>query len=264
MSEEPLSDLRVIDLSQGVAGAFCCLLLRRCGAEVIKAEPPSGDPTRAAGPFYGDEPHPEKSALFLYVNAGKKGITLDVTRPDGASLLRRLAEQADILVDDSPPGHLESLGLSYEELSRTNPRLLMTSVTPLGAQGPSDRQAEYLVGLNAFAATMVPLVSLAVHGKGQHIDVSGSECLAAASLCLGDGAEFHVFDPAQAEDRSRFDEIEHPLAGRLSYPAAPFRIDGIARLSPAPLLGEHNDDIYCGLLALTAEELAGLRSAGAI
>jgi len=263
MSEGPLSDILVIDLSQGVAGAFCCLLLRRCGAEVIKAEPPSGDPARADGPFPGDEPHPEKSAPFLYVNAGKKGITLDVTRPDGARLLRRLAEQADILVDDSPAGRLESLGLSYEELSRTNPRLLMTSVTPLDAQGPSDHRAEYLVGLNAFAATMVPLVSLAVQGKGQHIGVSGSECLAAASLCLGDGAEFPVFDPAQAEERS-FDDIEHPLAGRLSYPAAPFRIDGIARLSAAPLLGQHNDDVYSGLLALTAEELAGLRSAGAI
>jgi crotonobetainyl-CoA:carnitine CoA-transferase CaiB-like acyl-CoA transferase len=267
MSEEPLSDLLVIDLSQGVAGAFCCLLLRRCGAEVIKAEPPAGDPTRAAGPFPADAPHPEMSALFLYLNAGKKGVTLDIARPEGALLLRRLAEEADILVDDSPSGRLASLGLGYEELSRTNPRLIMTSVTPLalsGFQPNGGHQADYLVGLNAFTATMIPLVNLAVHGKGQHIEVSGSECLAAAGLCLTDGAAFPAFDLPPTEDHRRFEEVEHAVAGRLTYPGAPFRLDGIARLSPAPLLGQHNEDVYCGLLTLTAEGLADLRSAGAI
>ncbi|MGD0765753.1 MAG: CoA transferase [Dehalococcoidia bacterium] len=261
MSEAPLSDLLVIDLSQGVAGAFCCLLFRRCGAEVIKAEPPAGDPTRAAGP------HPETSALFFYLNAGKKGVTLDIAHPEGALLLRRLAEEADILVDDSPSGRLAALGLGYEELSRANPRLVVTSVTAValsGFQPNGGHQADYLVGLNAFTATMIPLVNLAVHGQGQHIDVSGSECLAATSLCLDDGAAFPAFDLPPTDDRRRFEEIEHAVAGRLDLPAAPFRLDGIAPLSPAPLLGEHNEDVYCSLLALTAEELAGLRSAGAI
>src|SRR5688572_23678085 len=91
-----LGDVRVLDLSEDVAGPFCTKLLAGLGAEVIKVERPgSGDLSRRAGPFTGAEPHPEHSALFLYLNTGKKSITLDVASQTGAALLRCLAHECD-------------------------------------------------------------------------------------------------------------------------------------------------------------------------
>jgi crotonobetainyl-CoA:carnitine CoA-transferase CaiB-like acyl-CoA transferase len=266
MSEEPLADLLVVDLSEGVSGAYCCKLLADCGTEVIKVErPDSGDPSRAHGPFPDHLPHPEKSALFLHLNAGKKGITLDIGQATGALLLRRLVERADALVENLTPGYLESRGLGYQDLSRSNPRLLMTSVTPsLHSEG---YQAEYLAGLNAFAATMVGLVGVAVSEVGQHIEVAGIECLAAASLSTGtaQGRPEEIMESPLAAEPVHLQEIEHPLAGRLAYPRAPFRASGtVDQIAPAPLLGEHNEEVYCELLGLARSDLSPLRAVGVI
>jgi CoA:oxalate CoA-transferase len=204
----PLDGFTVLELGEGVSAPYCGKLLADYGADVIKVESPSGDPARRHGPFPDDLPHTEKSALFLYLNTNKKGITLDFSAASGARLLRRLVEEVDVLVENQPPGRLEELGLAFRELARINPRLIMVSVKPFG-EGPYGRwkatnltsfasggqmyltgdpdreplltggyQAEYQAGLNAFAATLAALLGLAVMEVGQHIEVSAMECQA--------------------------------------------------------------------------------------
>src|SRR4030042_5463621 len=103
MNDDFLAGILIIDLSQGVAAAYCGRLLAGCGAEVIKVRPPgAGD----SSPLTGPEGH---------LDCGKKGITLDYARPSGAALLRRLVEGADALIEDHAPAHLDSLGLGYPE-----------------------------------------------------------------------------------------------------------------------------------------------------
>ncbi|MBI2871739.1 MAG: CoA transferase [Chloroflexi bacterium] len=137
MLREVLQGLHVLEVGRFISGPFCARLLADCGAQVIKVEPPAcGDPARAMGPFLGDKPHPERSGLFLYVNTNKRGITLDLSRPQGAALFRRLARDADILVDNMPAGTLESWGLGYDGLRRLNPALIVVSITDFGLSGP--------------------------------------------------------------------------------------------------------------------------------
>src|SRR5262245_58077353 len=132
-----LGDVCVIELSEDIAGPFCGKLLAGLGAEVIKVERPgSGDGSRRAGPDIGGTLNPEQSALFLYLNAGKKSITLDVDSQSGAAILQRLAQECDILVESFPPGYLDRLGLGYAALEQLNPRLIYTSVTSFGQSGP--------------------------------------------------------------------------------------------------------------------------------
>src|SRR5262245_11735448 len=103
-----LGDICVLDLSGDIAGPFCSKLLAGLGAEVIKVERPgSGDVSRHAGSGLGASPHPEQSALFLYLNTGKKSITLDIASQTGAAILRGLARECDILLESFPPGYLE-------------------------------------------------------------------------------------------------------------------------------------------------------------
>src|ERR671933_752371 len=95
-----LGDIRVLDLSEDVSGPFCTKLLAGLGAEVIKVEPPgTGEVSRRAGPFVHGTPHAEQSATFLYLNTGKKSITLDTRSQTGAFIVQRLARQCDILVE---------------------------------------------------------------------------------------------------------------------------------------------------------------------
>ena len=112
MTEEAvLGDIRVLDLSEDIAGPFCTKLLAGLGAEVVKVERPgTGDVARIAPPFLGDPSSLEASGLFLYLNTGKKSITLDIANAEGASVLRRLAEGCDVLVESHPPGAWKTWG----------------------------------------------------------------------------------------------------------------------------------------------------------
>ena len=124
-NDRTLGDICVLDLSQDVAGPFCTKLLAGLGAEVLKVERPgSGDVARGAGPFPHAAPHAEQSAAFLYLNTGKKGLTLDITSQTGAAILQRLVQACDILIESFPPGFLDQLGLGYDALERLNPRLI--------------------------------------------------------------------------------------------------------------------------------------------
>lgn len=131
----PLEDLRVIEL----ADEKCQLtgkLLADLGADTIKIEKPGGDDARRIGPFVDDIPNPNRSLWFWYQNTSKRAITLNIEKEEGRDILKRLVRTADILIEANPVGYLPSLGLSYDDLSKINPRLIMGSLTGWGQTGP--------------------------------------------------------------------------------------------------------------------------------
>ncbi len=130
-----LEGYRILDLCDE-KGLMAGKLLGDLGAQVIKVEPPHGDRSRRIGPFWGNEEDPEKSLFFLAYNTSKKGITLDIERPEGRTLLRRLVSKCDVLLESFDPGYLEALGLGYDDLTQENPHLIMTAITPFGSTGP--------------------------------------------------------------------------------------------------------------------------------
>jgi len=213
MGGRALEGYRVLDLGWYIAGPYCTKLLAGLGAEVIKVERvDGGDPARKMPPFFKDDPHPEKSLLFLYLNTGKKSITLNLKREKGRKILKELVREADILVENFSPRVLPSLGLDYATLKEINPGLIMTSISNFGQTGPyrdykaSDItlmamgglmymtgeperepltyggwQAQYLGGINGFAATMCALYYRDMgkgQGQGQHMDISIMESIA--------------------------------------------------------------------------------------
>jgi formyl-CoA transferase len=130
----PLAGLRVLDLSQVMAGPFCCMLLGDMGADVIKVEPPGvGDQTRKS---MGFRMKGEDSPGFLALNRNKRSITLNLKSPAGQKILHRLVETADILVENARPGVSKRLAADYETLSRINPRLIYASISGFGQTGP--------------------------------------------------------------------------------------------------------------------------------
>jgi crotonobetainyl-CoA:carnitine CoA-transferase CaiB-like acyl-CoA transferase len=128
---------RVIELADFVAGPYCGKLLADFGADVIKIEKPGrGDDARYVGPFKGDEPNPEASGTFLYLNTNKRSVELDIESEEGRAQFIELIRTADVLIEDRMPGELAKLGLGYEDLHAINPNLVVTSITPFGQVGP--------------------------------------------------------------------------------------------------------------------------------
>ncbi len=194
----------MLDLTWHAAGPFATRLLADYGAEVIKVERPgSGDPTRHMAPFYKNEPGLERSGLFLFLNTGKKSITLDLKGERGRDIALRLAEAADIVVENFAPRVLPGLGLDYAAISARNPRAVMTSISNFGQSGPhrdwrgsdltlyamsgpmlntghADREPlkvagripSYHVGATAAGATAIALLGAEETGEGDHIDVN--------------------------------------------------------------------------------------------
>ena len=132
--------MRIVDLSQGLAGPFAAQLLAELGADVIKVEPPGGDLQRG-----GAAVDPEDET-FVYANRRKRAVTLDLRRREGRALLLRLAAEADAVIESFRPGALGRLGLSFRALKGANLRMVLTSVTPFGQTGPRrDWQGSELV-----------------------------------------------------------------------------------------------------------------------
>jgi crotonobetainyl-CoA:carnitine CoA-transferase CaiB-like acyl-CoA transferase len=205
-----LEGIRVLELGEHVSAPFCAKLLADYGADVIKVElPGEGDASRRTGPFAGDDPHPEKSIPFLYLNTNKRGVTLNLKTGTGKGILAALLQQADVVVENFPPADAQASGLDYATLSKINPALVVTSITPFGQtglyrdyaatdivtcalsglmyhSGDSDReplrnalnQSFYVAGINGATATLAALFQRMTTGRGQHVDVSVMECLA--------------------------------------------------------------------------------------
>src|SRR5574341_2492956 len=123
----PLTGYRVLDLGAPLS-LHCTNLLADMGADVIKVEPPTGDESRRFPPFKVDAPHPEKSLYFLHFNTNKRGITLDVEKPDGRSILLELCKKADVVIETYRPARREELNLGYQELSPGDPRPVHASI----------------------------------------------------------------------------------------------------------------------------------------
>ena len=205
-----LEGLKVLDLTHYVAGPYATRLMAAQGAEVIKVERPGvGDPSRRIGPYPDEIPSREKSALFLYLNTGKKSVTLNLKNEASKPILHHLLEWADVLVESFRPAVTERLGLDYDSVAAVNPGLVMTSISNFGQTGPyrdygareinlyamgglmyitgdpdreplhmAARLAQYGAGQNAFAGTMGALLYRDFSGAGQHVDVAISEYLA--------------------------------------------------------------------------------------
>ena len=206
MLDQALSHIKVLDFTQHLAGPYCTKLMADQGADVIKVERPgAGDLARRMGPYPGDIPHPEKSGLFLHLNTNKRSVTLDLATEAGRNIARRLAADADVVVESFRPGTMASFGLDYQSLKADNPNLVMTSISNFGQTGPyrdfrgsdiifyamggemtgtglADREPLklgpnvilYQAGATASVATMGALFLAMDPGDslGQHVDVS--------------------------------------------------------------------------------------------
>lgn len=208
-----LKGVRVLEYCDGLSGPFCTKLMADLGAEVVHVEPPrTGDEARRLPPFVGDVPDNEKSAVFLFLNTNKLGITLEPGHPAGADMFRALVREVDIVVDESPPGRMESLGLGYEDLRALNPGLVMASITPFGRSGayksykaralnishvsgqgymlpmPSPHLerppvriggncTDYDAGQSAAVAILAALYRKRLTGKGQFVEISQHEAV---------------------------------------------------------------------------------------
>ena len=211
MEDRALQGICVLDLTHHVAGPYCTKLLADFGADVIKVERPGGDLARSLPPFAGDEPHPERSLLFAYLNTGKKSVTLNLKTPTGISLLHKLLADTDILVENFSPRVMPSLGLDYDALSGVNPSLVMVSISNFGQTGPyrdykaadiihyalgglmyifgsadreplkhALRQTQFKAGTNAATAALMGWYHRQFTAEGQHIDISIQECVTSA------------------------------------------------------------------------------------
>src|SRR5436190_23989939 len=119
--------LKVIECGEGISSAFGAKLLADLGADVIKVEPLEGDFLRRRGPFPGDEPNPEASGIFLYLNANKRGVTLDLGRSEDRRAFGALLQRAGVLIHNVVPNRRAELGLASADLTRTYPALVVAA-----------------------------------------------------------------------------------------------------------------------------------------
>jgi alpha-methylacyl-CoA racemase len=186
MSDLPLSDVKVLDLTRLLPGGFCSLLLADLGAEVLKVEDTGmGDYIRWSPPYYGDEEHGElgtRSALYLALNRGKRSIRLDLKSEGGREALLRLVERYDVVLDGFRPGVLDRLGVGYERMREANPAIVSCAITGYGQDGPYTQRAGHdmnylgLVGLLGLTGSKD---GPPVQSGGQIADIGGGALMAA-------------------------------------------------------------------------------------
>lgn len=143
----PLEGLRVLDVSRALAGPYCCMMLGDLGADVIKVElPERGDESRYWGPPFVGAPtanYPGESAYFMAINRNKRSITVNLKSPEGQEIIKSLASQSDVFVENYRTGTLEKMGLGYEDLHALNPRLIYCSISGYGRNGPYAERPGY-------------------------------------------------------------------------------------------------------------------------
>ena len=201
-----LQGLRVVELGESISAPYCAKLLADMGAEVVKIERPGvGDQSREYGPFLNDQPHHERSGMFLYLNTNKRGVTLDLETPTGQEILSRMLGNSDVFVHNLHPMEMYRLGVNYENLRVHNGQLVMASITPFGLTGPyrdykaydinlaaaggiceglgspgrepltfGTPEVGYFAGMAAASSIVIALLA----GGGQHIDIAEVEAMA--------------------------------------------------------------------------------------
>ena len=159
----PLEGIRVIDLTRILAGPFSTMLMADMGADIIKVEQPgTGDPARGNGPFLSpggaESSEQQFSTYFMSINRGKRSIAIDLSKPKGREVLLKLAETADVLIENFRPGTMQKLGLDYEAVKARNPRIVMCSVSGFGQSGPYAHR---------------PALDVIVQGMGGMLSITG-------------------------------------------------------------------------------------------
>jgi crotonobetainyl-CoA:carnitine CoA-transferase CaiB-like acyl-CoA transferase len=224
MQNSYLNNLKVLDISQGVAGPFGAKLLGDLGADVVKIEPPGGDVSRQYGPFPGGKADPEQSASFFFFNTSKRGMVLDIDSANGKDTLARLVTEYDVIIAGESEEVLSRRGLSYADFCRWNPNIILTTVSGFGSFGPHsgyqsshlvasamggwstlcgvpDREplqtggatSETLAGAFAAVATSMAVLGRYAHGRGEHVDVSVQEAVLACASFPTLTYEYHGF-----------------------------------------------------------------------
>jgi crotonobetainyl-CoA:carnitine CoA-transferase CaiB-like acyl-CoA transferase len=231
----PLAGLRVVDFTIVMSGPMCTRMLADAGADVVKVEPPDGDVVRQRPPQRGG-----MSTYYASMNCGKRSIVLDLQTDEGKRLARELVAKADVVVENFRPGVMKRLGLDYETVSRTNPRLVYASISGFGQTGPmasapayapvihaasgyevaynlyqrgSDRPAnngifiaDVMGASYAFGAIQLALYEREKSDKGQHIDVSLMDSVLGMLIYEIQAAQFpperprQVYEPVRASD----------------------------------------------------------------
>jgi len=225
----PLEGLRVLDLTQGVAGPHATKLLADFGAIVTKLEPSGGDRSRRDGPFPGDEPNPEASASFLLRNTNKRSVVADLETLEGIELATRLARVSDIVVEDLAPGRLAELGLDLEALRRERPALVVCSITPFGQDGPYAQLPESDLVLQAMGGAMYATG----HAEREPLRLGGDFALSHAGLTAafavllaafraeagggGDAIDLSIYETqAGGKDRRQLNILGHAYTGYIA------------------------------------------------
>ncbi|MGE3536078.1 MAG: CaiB/BaiF CoA transferase family protein [Candidatus Tectimicrobiota bacterium] len=243
-----LAKVRVVELARRIAGPYCGKILAQLGAQVIKVEPPEGDVTRQLGPFPEQRPHPEKSGLFLWLNANKYGVSYDPHTAAGRQQVQHLLRTADLLITDTLEGPLEAWGLHYDALQAQHPGLVCATITPFGSWGPyadyttsdlvlfhmsgnahgllgaveePDReppiragghQAELVVGMATATAALAALYRQRLSGRGCQVEVSAFEAMVNQVIS---GLANCAYGQ-EAPPRARRDEKEAAIGGMVS------------------------------------------------
>ena len=269
-----LDGTRVLDLTSE-PGFFAGKLLGDLGADVVKVEPPGGDPARRRGPFRGGTADPERSLLWLALNTSKRGVTLDLERPRGRELFLALAARADVVIESEAPGRMSARGIGFAELHARNPRLIHCSITPFGQTGPyahwrgsdltvsamsgnlyatgdHDRApvrcslpvAYYHGGIEAAVGITFALLARERSGVGQHVDVALQQAMVMPNI--GSGAMFKMTGNRGAragafmrQERAVAREIWPCRDGFVSFAlrGGPARIPGLVAM--VRYMGEH-------------------------
>lgn len=236
--EGMLTPYRVLDLTD-LHGLLAGKLLGDLGADVLKIERPGGDLARNIGPFYQDDPDPEKSLFWWAFNTSKRGITLDIESADGQSIFKKLVKTADFITESYPPGYMDRIGLGYEVLEKINPGIIMVSLSPFGQTGPykdykdsgivaaalggmmdqfddTDRppiwighhpQTSLLGSMEVACGAVLALYHRGTTGEGQHVDVSIHETVSRGASAYRRGNT----SPSPSEEKDDRKDDDNPF-----------------------------------------------------
>jgi crotonobetainyl-CoA:carnitine CoA-transferase CaiB-like acyl-CoA transferase len=189
MTQRPLSDVKILDLTRLLPGGFCTLLLGDLGADVIKVEDTGmGDYVRWAPPYYGSDEHTPlgtRSAIYLALNRNKRSVRLDLKQDGGRDALIKLAESADVLVESFRPGVLDKLGVGYDMLRQANPALVYCPITGYGQDGPNRDRAGHdmnYLGLNGILGLTGEAGGPPIQSGAQIADLGGGGLMAAVGI----------------------------------------------------------------------------------
>ncbi|MBU2647489.1 CoA transferase [bacterium] len=182
ITEKPLKDVLVLDMTHVLAGPYCTMVLKNLGARIVKIEPPHiGDVARLIGPYTGE--NNTKSAYFMSVNAGKESLSLDLKTDKGKKIFGQLIKKADVLVENFRPGKLAALGFSAERIRELNPGIVYSSVSGFGQTGPMSNQPAFDMIIQALSG----LISITGFNDGQttRVGTSISDIMAGVFSAIG-------------------------------------------------------------------------------